>query len=242
MWHGGDLVVLEHLGQRRHGDRPAAPHREHEATAVAESPRRVEDLQRPAAQRNAVLPLRLHPHGRHGPHAPGRVHLLPSGEPDLPRPSGREHERLERQLDGGLPGLRRSHGLDSGAESEFAASADGPDSTNRTRSTALPSTYFIGILADGAERRLGINVPLDDGDSQSAPVLSPGPEPALAQQAVTPGKRLSASGSQLGDRVVPIPDGYPLPTGSLPQIPAQVGLELGNLDGLHDHTLGPPWP
>ena len=100
---------------------------------------------------------------------------------------------------------------------------DGPGSTNRTRSTALASTYFTGILADGADRRLDIHAPLDGGDLQSAPVLSPGPEPALAHQAVTPEERLPASGPQLGNRVVPIPDGDPLPAGSLPQIPAQVG-------------------
>ena len=54
---------------------------------------------------------------------------------------------------------------------------DSPGSANRTRSTALASRYFIGILADRAERRLDIYVPLDGEDSQSAPVLSPGPEP-----------------------------------------------------------------
>ena len=59
--HGGDLVVLEHLGQRRRRDRPPAPHREHEPVAVAERPRRVEDLQctpverDPAEQRRPVL-------------------------------------------------------------------------------------------------------------------------------------------------------------------------------------------
>ena len=109
MWYGGDLVVLEHLGQRRHGDRPSAPHREHEAVAVAERPRRVEDLQRPAAQRNAVLTLRLHPQGRNRPHAAGHVHLVPRRQPHLGGPRCGEHEKLERQFDGGLSGLRRPH-------------------------------------------------------------------------------------------------------------------------------------
>ena len=45
---------------------------------------------------------------------------------------------------------------------------DVPGSTNRTRSTALASTYFIGILADGAEGRLDSHVPLEGGDVQSA--------------------------------------------------------------------------
>ena len=56
--HGGDRVLLEHLGQRRRGYRPAAPHREHEPVAVAERARRVEYLDRPAAEREAVLALR----------------------------------------------------------------------------------------------------------------------------------------------------------------------------------------
>ena len=54
--------------------------------------------------------------------------------------------------------------------------------------------YFTSILADGAERRLDVHVPPDGGDLQGAPVLGPGPEPALAHQAVTPGKRLPARG------------------------------------------------
>ena len=76
---------------------------------------------------------------------------------------------------------------------------------------------------DGAERRLDIDVPLDGGDPQRAPVLSSGPEAVLAHQAVTPGELLPASGSQLSDWVVAIPDGYPLLTGSLAQMAAQVG-------------------
>ena len=43
--HGGDLVVLKHLGQRRRRHRPPAPHGEHHpARTVAERPRRIEDL------------------------------------------------------------------------------------------------------------------------------------------------------------------------------------------------------
>ena len=46
----------ERLDQRRRRrDRPPAPHREHERTAVAERSRRVEDLQRPPAQRDPAL-------------------------------------------------------------------------------------------------------------------------------------------------------------------------------------------
>ena len=50
--HGGDLVVLAHLRRRRHGDRLAAPHREHGPVAVAERVRRVEDLDIPVAERD----------------------------------------------------------------------------------------------------------------------------------------------------------------------------------------------
>ena len=50
--HGGDLVVLAHLRRRRHGDRLAAPHREHGPVAVAERVRRVEDLDLPTAARD----------------------------------------------------------------------------------------------------------------------------------------------------------------------------------------------
>ena len=50
--HGSTPVVLDHLRQRRRGDRPIAPHREHEPVAVAERVRRVEDLDRPAAERD----------------------------------------------------------------------------------------------------------------------------------------------------------------------------------------------
>ena len=109
VWHGGDLVPLEHLRLRRRRDRPPAPHREHERPAFTEGLPRVNDIQRPLAQRNPVLPLRLYPQRRDGPHAPDRVHLVPRGGPDLPRPIDREHEELERQLDGELPGLRRPH-------------------------------------------------------------------------------------------------------------------------------------
>ena len=37
------------------------------------------------------------------------ISARPCGEPDFGRLRGREHEELERQLDGGLPGLRRPH-------------------------------------------------------------------------------------------------------------------------------------
>ena len=79
--YSGDLVVLEHLRERRRGYRPPAPHREHEPVAVAERPRRVEDLQRPDAERDPVLALRLHPCGRDRPHRACRVDFVPRRSP-----------------------------------------------------------------------------------------------------------------------------------------------------------------
>ena len=48
---------------------------EHEGIALTERPRRVDDLQRPAAQRKTVLALRLHPQGRNGQMRPACVCL-----------------------------------------------------------------------------------------------------------------------------------------------------------------------
>ena len=59
-----------------------------------------------------MLPFRLHPHGRDRPRAFRLVDLGPRGEPNFRRPRRGQHEELERQPDGGLPGLRRSYRLD----------------------------------------------------------------------------------------------------------------------------------
>ncbi len=102
MGHGGDPVLLEDGVERRVGQRLAARAGEHErAVAAAERPRRAEDLQRPPAERDPVLALRLHARGRDGPHAVGRVHLGPQRPAHLTRAPGREHQELERQLEGG---------------------------------------------------------------------------------------------------------------------------------------------
>ena len=78
-----------------------APHGEHERTRpVAERPRGVEDLQRPPAQRNPVLTLRLHPRSGNRPHRrprpsrpTSRAGLLPTG--------GRQHEKFDASLTAG---------------------------------------------------------------------------------------------------------------------------------------------
>ena len=50
-------------------------------------------------RRDPVLALRLHPRSGNRPHAAGRVDLVPRRQPDLTRPRGRQHQKLERQLD-----------------------------------------------------------------------------------------------------------------------------------------------
>ena len=73
----------------------------------ASSPRRG-DRQRPTAERDPVLALHLHPNGRDRPHRAGRIDLVPRRQPDIPGPRRREHQKLERQLDGGLRRARAS--------------------------------------------------------------------------------------------------------------------------------------
>ena len=109
--HRRDLVVLEHLRQRRHRDRLAARHREHQSIALVERPRRVENLQRSHAQWNPVLPLRLHPLGDR-PHLLGRVHLGPGRQAHFRRACRRQHQKLARQLDRSLRRPRRPHHRD----------------------------------------------------------------------------------------------------------------------------------
>ena len=75
--HGRDLKRPEQSRQG-HVVHPLAAHaREHERVAVVERSRRIEDLQRPRAQRHPVLALRLRPRRRHGPHVVRRVDLGP---------------------------------------------------------------------------------------------------------------------------------------------------------------------
>ena len=109
--HGRNLQCLEQSRQGHVVEPLAARAREHERVPVAERPRRVEDLFGAARQRHPVLPLRLGPRRRDGPHVVLSVDLGPLGPAHLAGPSRREHEELERQLDdGGRP--RRSHRLD----------------------------------------------------------------------------------------------------------------------------------
>ena len=110
--HGLDPVLLEHLRQRRRRYRIPAPHREHETAAVAERSSSFEDLHRPPAQRDPVLALRLHPRSGYRPHAASHVHLGPRRQPDFSRPRGRQHQKLERQLDRRRSRPRRPHPLD----------------------------------------------------------------------------------------------------------------------------------
>ena len=56
-----------------------------------------QDLDRPAAQRNAVLALGLHALSGNGPHHPGKVDLAPGRQPQLGRARRRQDQELERQ-------------------------------------------------------------------------------------------------------------------------------------------------
>ena len=112
MWHGGDAAPLERPVHPLLVERLAVATGEHDRiAAVAERPRRVEDLQRAAAQRDPVLARRLHPQGRNRPDAAGRVDLRPHRAAHFARPRGGEDHELERQLDG-LGRLGSSHGRD----------------------------------------------------------------------------------------------------------------------------------
>ena len=75
--HGGDLQRLAQSRQGHVVQALAAPAREDERVPVADRSGRVENLFGPAAQRDTVLPLRLRPRGRDGPHVVPRVDLVP---------------------------------------------------------------------------------------------------------------------------------------------------------------------
>ena len=78
MRHGGDPVLLQHGVERLVRQGSAARAGEHErAVAIAQRPRRAENLHRTPAERDPVLPFRLHPRRRDGPHVVGQVHLGP---------------------------------------------------------------------------------------------------------------------------------------------------------------------
>ena len=112
MRNGRDPPPLQPPPQHLFFERLPVAHGEHEpAVAVAERPRRVEDLHRAAAERSPVLPVRLHPGRRDGPHVGRGVHLGPSCPTDLAPSCGRENEELEGQLDG-VGQVRRPHVTD----------------------------------------------------------------------------------------------------------------------------------
>ena len=129
-----DLQVLEHSRQGHVGQALAAPARKHERIAVAERLERVEDLFGAAAQRHAVLALRLRPCRRHRPHVLLGVDLGPLGPTNLAGPRGRQHQELERQLH---EQRRRQRGAD-GRHVLGLVSVGGrsPPAASRTRDTA----------------------------------------------------------------------------------------------------------
>ena len=97
--HGRDPVIAERLAQRLAGEPRSPLAGEHERTpAVAERTGRLEDLQRAPAQGHTMVALQLHARGRNGPHAAGRVDLVPRRQPDLAVARRRQHQKLEREL------------------------------------------------------------------------------------------------------------------------------------------------
>src|SRR5580765_7303318 len=66
----------------------------------------------------------------------------------------------------------------------------GPGSENTTRSTALASTYFTGILAHRAQRRLDVDGVIEGRDLELPPVLGAQPEPTIPRQSLAPWRRL----------------------------------------------------
>ena len=85
MRNGREPVLLEQPAQTLVVKGLAAPGREHDPASAAERPRRGEDLQGAAAQRNPVLALHLHPRGRNRPHAAGKVDLTHSASRTSPQ-------------------------------------------------------------------------------------------------------------------------------------------------------------
>ena len=98
MGDGAEAQVLQRPRQGHVLELPAAAAREHQGTAVAQPPRRLEQLDGAPAQRHPVLAVRLHAARRHRPHPAGPVHLGPPRPAHLARPRRRQHQKLERQL------------------------------------------------------------------------------------------------------------------------------------------------
>ena len=98
--HGRDPVFLEHPAQLLLLELLADPiGKQERAGSLHERPCLVKNLQGPATQRHPVLPVRLHPPSRYGPHAVLPIDLGPLGPPYLASPRRRQHQELERQLE-----------------------------------------------------------------------------------------------------------------------------------------------
>ena len=113
MRHGGDAEFFDQLAQRCVGARLPTRVGEHEAGAIAQSPRVVQDRQRPPRKRDAVIPLRLHARGGDGPDARVQIHFVPRRQAHFAGSRRRHHQELERPLcgDRGLGGSHRREGV-----------------------------------------------------------------------------------------------------------------------------------
>ena len=98
MRHGGDAEVLGQSRERHGGEWLPAQTAEHEPGAIAQFLYVVQDRERPARERDAVIPLRLHARGGDGPDARVQVHFIPR-RPTAPpaRPSYAVPRRTRRR-------------------------------------------------------------------------------------------------------------------------------------------------
>ncbi len=120
-----------------------------------------------------------------------------------------------------------------------ASGTAGPGSLKRRRKTALASTYLIRILLNGAQGRLDVNGRLEGRDLEGFPVLRPRHEASLLLRPVTPGCGGGRRRPDFRDRIVPVAHDNPGTAGSFPEVPAQVGLQLADVDVHNGPIVGP---
>ena len=97
MRHGLDPEVPEQLGDRVVAECPAVRRGEDQAGSARELSRFVQDLERARGERDPVIALRLHAARGDRPGLRIEIDLVPSSEPNLAGPAGRQHQELECQ-------------------------------------------------------------------------------------------------------------------------------------------------
>jgi hypothetical protein len=74
---------------------------------------------------------------------------------------------------------------------------------------ALASTYFIGVIADGAQRGLNVDPAFVPGDPKRGPVLRARPEAPFPGETLRPRRWRGLGRPQFRDRLVAILDQDP---------------------------------